>query len=176
MGAAVLFTYASLTKRVNLLELVDHDIEWPTLLFFMFLFMLVGGVEEVGLLALIADGVVRLAAGSPVVAICLILWVSALMSAFVDNIPFTATMLPIVAYLTKVIPGAAETHVLWWALAMGACFGGNGTIVGASPNVVTLGIAEAAGYRITFFGFMKAAFPYMVISVLIANLWLLLFY
>ena len=97
------------------------------------------------------------------------------MSAFVDNIPFTATMLPIVAYLSKVIPGA-ESNVLWWALAFGACFGGNGTLIGASANLVTIGIAESAGYKIRFFGFMKYAFLYMIITVAIANIWLLLFY
>jgi Na+/H+ antiporter NhaD/arsenite permease-like protein len=84
-------------------------------------------------------------------------------------------MLPIVAYLTQVIPGA-ETGVLWWALAFGACFGGNGTIIGASANVVTLGIAESAGYPIRFFQFMKIAFPFMLISVAVANVWLLLAY
>jgi len=138
--------------------------------------MLVGAVEEAGLLAVVADWVLDLSAGNLVIAICMILWVSAIMSAFVDNIPFTATMLPIVAYLTKVIPGAADTNVLWWALALGACFGGNGTMIGASANVVTVGIAEAAGHKISFFGFMKYAFLYMIISVGIANVWLLIAY
>ena len=174
-GAGILFAYAVLTKKVKMLELIEKDIEWSTLLFFIFLFIIVGAVEEVGLLAIIADWVHNLSAGNLTVAICLILWVSALMSAFVDNIPFTATMLPIVAYLTKVMPGA-ENNVLWWALALGACFGGNGTIIGASANVVTIGITEAAGYRISFFGFMKYAFLYMIISVIICNVWLLLFY
>ncbi|PXF54528.1 MAG: citrate transporter [Deltaproteobacteria bacterium] len=174
-GAALLFTYGILTKKVNLLELIEKDIEWTTLLFFMFLFILVGAVEEAGLLDLIADWVLHLSHGSLVASICLILWVSAIMSAFVDNIPFTATMLPIVAYLSKVIPGA-ESNVLWWALAFGACFGGNGTMIGASANVVTLGIAESAGYPIRFFGYMKVGFLYMLISVAIANVWLLLFY
>ncbi len=174
-GASLLFTYGLLTKRIDLLHLIEKDIEWTTLLFFIFLFMLVGAVEETGLLAIIADWVMELSAGNLVMAICLILWVSAIMSAFVDNIPFTATMLPIVAYLTKEIPGA-ESGVLWWALAFGACFGGNGTMIGASANVVTLGIAEAAGHHIKFFGFMKVAFLYMVISVALANVWLLLFY
>lgn len=174
-GASLLFTYGLVTKRINLLELIEKDIEWTTLLFFIFLFMLVGAVEEAGLLALIADWVLDLSRGDLVMAITLILWVSAIMSAFVDNIPFTATMLPIVAYLTKVIPGA-ESGVLWWALALGACFGGNGTIIGASANVVTMGIAEAAGHPIKFFDFMKVAFLYMIISVAIANAWLLLFY
>ncbi len=174
-GASVLFTYGLVTKKVDLIHLIEKDIEWPTLLFFIFLFILVGAVEDVGLLDMIADWVFHLSAGSLVAAVCLILWVSAIMSAFVDNIPFTATMLPITAYLTKVIPGA-ESGVLWWALALGACFGGNGTMIGASANVVTLGIAEAAGHRITFFGFMKVAFIYMILSVGIANVWLLIFY
>ncbi len=174
-GASLLFTYALVTKKVDLLEVVEKDIEWTTLLFFMFLFILVGSVEETGLLDMVADGVYRLSQGSLTVATCLILWVAAIMSAFVDNIPFTATMLPITAYLSRVIPGA-ETHVLWWALALGACFGGNGTMIGASANVVTLGIAEAAGHRIKFFEYMKVGFIYMLISVAIANVWLLIFY
>ncbi len=174
-GAGLLFTYGIITKRINLLELIEKEIEWSTLLFFMFLFILVGSVEETGLLDIIADWVFHLSHGSLPKAICLILWVSALMSAFVDNIPFTATMLPITAYLTRVIPGA-ESNVLWWALALGACFGGNGTMIGASANVVTLGIAEAAGHQIKFFQYMKVGFVYMIISVGIANLWLLLFY
>ncbi|OCC16148.1 Na+/H+ antiporter NhaD type [Dissulfuribacter thermophilus] len=174
-GASLLFTYGLITKKVDLLHLIEKDIEWPTLLFFIFLFILVGAVEETGLLDIIADWVLSLSQGSLVVSICLILWVSAIMSAFVDNIPFTATMLPIVGYLTKVIPGA-ESGVLWWALAFGACFGGNGTMIGASANVVTLGIAESAGYPIRFFGFMKIAFIYMLVTVGVANIWLLLFY
>ena len=95
-GAGLLFTYGILSKKVKMLELVEKDIEWTTLLFFIFLFMIVGAVEEAGLLAVIADWVLDLSAGNLVIAICLILWVSAIMSAFVDNIPFTATMLPIV--------------------------------------------------------------------------------
>ena len=173
MGASVLFTVAILTGKVNLIELIEKDIEWPTLMFFIFLFMLVGAVESSGLLALIADWILKLSAGNFVVACSLIIWVAAIMSAFVDNIPFTATMLPIVAYLSTVIPGSENT--LWWALALGACFGGNGTIIGASANVVTMGIAESRGYRISFGGFMKTAFPFMIISVLIAHAWLLIF-
>ncbi|MEW6215430.1 MAG: ArsB/NhaD family transporter, partial [Nitrospirota bacterium] len=174
-GAGMLFTYSILTKKVKMLELIEKDIEWTTLLFFIFLFIVVGAIEEAGLLSLIADWVLKLSRGNLVVAICMILWVSAIMSAFVDNIPFTATMLPITAYLTKVIPGA-ESNVLWWALSLGVCLGGNGTMIGASANVVTMGIAEAAGHPIGFFAFMKYAFVYMLISVAIANVWLLIFY
>ena len=174
-GASILFTFGVLTKKVKMLELIEKDIEWPTLLFFLFLFILVGCVEEAGLLSLIADWVLNLSRGNLLLATCLILWVSALMSAFVDNIPFTATMLPITAYLSQAIPGA-ENNVLWWALALGACYGGNGTIIGASANVVAMGIAEAAGYPIRFFDFMKVGFVYMVISLVLANIWLLIFY
>ena len=173
MGAAVLLTIAIITEKVNLIELIEKDIEWPTLMFFIFLFILVGAVESSGLLALVADWILDLSAGNFVMACGLILWVAAIMSAFVDNIPFTATMLPIVAYLSGVIPGAENT--LWWALALGACFGGNGTIIGASANVVTMGIAESRGYRISFIGFMKTAFPFMIITILIAHAWLLIF-
>jgi Na+/H+ antiporter NhaD/arsenite permease-like protein len=95
------------------------------------------------------------------------------MSAIVDNIPFTATMLPIVAYLTKTVPGA-EDMVLYWALALGACFGGNGTIIGASANVVTAGLMEKAGYPITFVQFMKVGMPFMIMGMVISSLWLVL--
>ncbi len=173
VGAAILLTIAIITEKVNLIELIEKDIEWPTLMFFIFLFIMVGAVESSGLLAVIADWILDLSAGNFVIACSLILWVAAIMSAFVDNIPFTATMLPIVAYLSGVIPGAENT--LWWALALGACFGGNGTIIGASANVVTMGIAESRGYKISFIGFMKTAFPFMIITILIAHAWLFIF-
>ncbi|MDD5223811.1 MAG: ArsB/NhaD family transporter [bacterium] len=172
-GAGVLFAYGVLTKKIKIFELLEKDIEWSTLLFFVFLFIIVGAVEEAGLLSLVADYVLKLSQGNLTVAVCLILWVSAIMSAFVDNIPFTATMLPITAYLTNVIPGA-ETGVLWWALALGACLGGNGTLIGASANVVTMGISESAGHPIRFLDFMKYGFIFMLISVAICNLWLLI--
>ncbi len=172
-GAAILTTVALLTHKVDLLHMIEKDIEWPTLMFFIFLFILVGGVQEAGLLSVIADWILSVSGGSYLLSMTLILWVSAIMSAFIDNIPFTATMLPIVAYLSSVIPGAENT--LWWALALGACFGGNGTIIGASANVVTMGIAESQGYRISFVGFMKTAFPFMILSILICQVWLMLF-
>jgi len=173
IGASLLFTVGLVTNKVDLFHLIEKDIEWPTLMFFIFLFVLVGAVEEAGLLAVVADWILELSGGSYLLSMTLILWVSAIMSAFVDNIPFTATMLPIVSYLTTVIPGAENT--LWWALALGACFGGNGTIIGASANVVTMGIAESRGYKISFFGFMKTAFPYMILSILLCQVWLMVF-
>lgn len=174
-GAALLFTFALVTGKVRLQDFIEREIDWGTLLFFIFLFMVIGAVEEAGLLSAIADGILALSRGNLTAAICLILWGSALMSAFVDNIPFTATMLPVTAYLSQVIPGT-EGHVLWWALALGACLGGNGTLIGASANVVTVGLAEARGHHISFRQFFRIGFLYMVLSVAICNLWLLLFY
>jgi len=170
-GAAILFSYAVVTEKVDIIRLIEKDIEWPTLLFFIFLFMLVGAVDSTGLLALVANWILHLSHGNFTAALTFILWVSAIMSAFVDNIPFTATMLPIVAYLSQVIPGSGNT--LWWALALGACLGGNGTMIGASANVVTIGIAESKGYKTTFGAFMKTAFPFMLISIALCQLWLM---
>ncbi len=169
VGAALLLVIS----RVDIVEMLEKEIEWPTLIFFMMLFIVVAGAEETGLIQMIADWVKDVSGGSLVVSILMILWVSALASAIIDNIPFTATMLPIVAYLTTVIPGA-QHGVLWWALSLGACLGGNGTMIGASANVVTVGMAERAGYPISFMYYLKAAFIPMIITVILCSFWLLL--
>jgi Na+/H+ antiporter NhaD/arsenite permease-like protein len=156
----------------DIVEMLEHEIEWPTLIFFIMLFIVVGGAESTGLIQVIADGVRDLSKGSLVIAVILILWVSAIASAFIDNIPFTATMLPIVAYLNQTIPGA-EGGILWWSLALGACLGGNGTLIGASANVVTVGIAESLGYPVSFMKYMKMAWWPMIISVALCMVWLL---
>jgi Na+/H+ antiporter NhaD/arsenite permease-like protein len=169
IGAAVLLVIS----RVDIVEMLEHEIEWPTLIFFMMLFIVVAGAEETGLIQIIADWVMDVSGGSLIAAILMVLWVSAIASAIIDNIPFTATMLPIVAYLTTVIPGA-EHGVLWWALALGACLGGNGSMIGASANVVTVGMAERAGYHISFMYYIKACFIPMIITIILASFWLLL--
>ncbi len=169
VGAAVLMAIS----RVNIVEMLEKEIEWPTLIFFMMLFIVVAGAEETGLIQIIADWVRDVSQGSLVAAILMILWVAAIASAIIDNIPFTATMLPIVAYLTQVIPGA-ESGVLWWALALGACLGGNGTMIGASANVVTVGMAERAGYPISFMEYARMAFVPMLITIVLCTGWLLL--
>jgi len=169
MGAAALLVLS----RVNIVEMLEHEIEWPTLIFFMMLFVVVAGAEETGLIQVIADWVANVSKGSLVVAVIMILWVSAIASAFIDNIPFTATMLPIVAYLNTVIPGA-ESGVLWWSLALGACLGGNGTMIGASANVVTVGIADSLGHHISFMTYMRMAWWPMMITCALSMGWLLL--
>jgi Na+/H+ antiporter NhaD/arsenite permease-like protein len=169
IGASLLLV----VSKVDIVEMLEHEIEWPTIVFFMMLFIVVAGAEETGLIQMIADQIKILSKGNLVTAILLILWVSAIASAIIDNIPFTATMLPIVAFLTIEIPGA-QSGVLWWSLALGACLGGNGTMIGASANVVTVGLSEKAGYPISFMEYFKVAFIPMIITVIFATAWLLL--
>jgi len=170
MGAMLLLTLA----RGDIVEMLEHEVEWPTLIFFMALFIVVAGAEETGLIQVIAEWVAQMSRGSLVVAVLMVLWVSALASAAIDNIPFTATMLPIIAFLNETIPGA-ESGILWWSLALGACLGGNGTMIGASANVVTVGLAEKAGYHISFLYYMKACFVPMLITVVLASFYLVFF-
>ena len=169
VGASILLVWS----RVNIVEMLEKEIEWPTLIFFMMLFVVVAGAEATGLIQIIADWVKNVSGGSLIVATLMILWVSALLSAIIDNIPFTATMLPIVAFLTGEIPGA-QGGVLWWALSLGACLGGNGTMIGASANVVTVGMLEKAGYPVSFMEYLKIAFIPMLITVALCMGWLLI--
>jgi Na+/H+ antiporter NhaD/arsenite permease-like protein len=171
IGAMVLLAIS----RVDIVEMLEHEVEWPTLVFFIALFMVIAGAEETGLIQIIAEWVKDLSGGNLTTAIILVLWVSAIASAFIDNIPFTATMLPIIAFLNQTIPGA-ESGVLWWSLALGACLGGNGTMIGASANVVTVGLMEKAGYHISFLAYMKACWWPMMITVAIAMVYLLIAY
>jgi Na+/H+ antiporter NhaD/arsenite permease-like protein len=159
----------------DIVEMLEHEVEWPTLVFFIGLFMVIAGAEETGLIQMIANWVKDVSGGNLTTAIVLVLWVSAIASAFIDNIPFTATMLPIVAFLNQTIPGA-ESGVLWWSLALGACLGGNGTMIGASANVVTVGLAEKAGYHISFMAYLKACWWPMMITVTISMVYLLIAY
>jgi Na+/H+ antiporter NhaD/arsenite permease-like protein len=159
----------------DIVELLEKEVEWPTLIFFIGLFMVIAGAEETGLIQMIANWVKDVSGGNLTAAIIIVLWVSAIASAFIDNIPFTATMLPIIAFLNQTIPGA-ESGVLWWSLSLGACLGGNGTMIGASANVVTVGLAEKAGYHISFVEYMKACWWPMMITVTICMVYLLVAY
>jgi Na+/H+ antiporter NhaD/arsenite permease-like protein len=159
----------------DIVEMLEKEVEWPTLVFFIGLFMVIAGAEETGLIQIIANMVKDVSGGNLTVAIIIVLWVSAIASAFIDNIPFTATMLPIIAFLNQTIPGT-ESGVLWWSLSLGACLGGNGTMIGASANVVTVGLAEKAGYHISFLEYMKACWWPMMITVTISMVYLLIAY
>jgi len=165
VAALLVWTRADIVKELE-------GVEWPSLIFFIMLFIVVGAVQEVGLIQALADWVNTLAGGSLVVAILLVLWVSAFASMLVDNIPFTLTMLPVVAFLTATVPGA-QGKILYWALAFGACLGGNGTVIAAAANIVAVGLAERVGYPITFNEFLKKGLPVTIATLLIATIWLL---
>ena len=171
LGGAVMLMVWS---RPNVEELL-HDVDWTTLIFFLSLFIVVGAIEEVGLLQATADLARRLAAGNLTVATMLVLWLSAVASGVVDNIPFTAAMLPVAGFLTRMIPGA-ENEVLFWALSVGACFGGNFTLVGASANLITAGISERAGYPVSYMDFLKVGAPLTLLTILLASAYFLIVY
>lgn len=154
---------------------VLQAVEWPVIFFFIGLFILVGGLEQVGVIEAIARKSLQFTGGRLIATAVLILWLSAIASAFVDNIPFVVTMIPLIQDMGRLnhLPSLLP---LWWALSLGACLGGNGAIIGASANVVVAGMAEKRGFLITFVDFMKVAFPLMILSIIISNIYLWLFY
>ncbi len=168
-GAALLMLISNAEPDEILME-----IEWSTVFFFIGLFILVGSLEEVGIIRLLAEKLVNLTHGDMRITAMLILWMSAIISAFVDNIPFVATMIPLIQNM-QLISGMDVTS-LWWALALGACLGGNGTIVGASANVIAAGMLEKRGIKVNFVQYMKLGFPLMIVSIIISTIYLLLFY
>ena len=146
-------------------------VDWTTLVFFMSLFIVVGSIQEVGLISIIASKIGELIGGNLTLAMIVVTWFSAILSMVIANIPFTAAMLPVIAYLTQLIPGA-DNNVLFYCLSIGAAMGGNGSLIGASANMITAGIAERAGYRITYKYFLKKGLPALFITVSLAMLWL----
>jgi Na+/H+ antiporter NhaD/arsenite permease-like protein len=148
-------------------------IEWPTLFFFMGLFVMVGALEERGAIDEVAHAIADVTGGDRTAELLGITWASALGSGIVDNIPFTATMIPVVEQLQA---GNGGDDAYWWALALGACFGGNATLVAAAANVAAAGLAQRAGRPISFIGFMKVGIPATVLSLLIANIYIALRY
>jgi Na+/H+ antiporter NhaD/arsenite permease-like protein len=149
-------------------------VDWRTLLFFLGLFVAASGLEQTGLLQVLANYIGSVSGNSLVVATILIFWVSALISAIVDNIPFVTIMVPVIVYLSQTTGGALPTFA--WSLSLGACIGGNATPVGASANVVGIAMAEKTGYRITWSKFMNYAVPSTLIILVICNLMLVVRY
>ena len=152
-------------------EEIVAGVEWTTILFFTGLFLVVGGLQETGVIQILANGLMDLTEGHMTLTILLILWVSAIVSSFLDNIPFVATLIPLI--LTMQSSGVDVTP-LWWAVSLGACLGGNGTLIGASANVVLSGISNRHGFPITFASYFKVGFPLMLVSVAISTVFLLL--
>lgn len=155
------------------IEEMIEAVDWTTLVFFISLFVVVGAVQEVGLISIIADGIGKMVGENLTLAMILIIWLGGILSTIVANIPFTAAMLPVIGFLTATIPGA-ESKVLFYCLSVGSAMGGNGSLIGASANLVTAGISERAGYTISYLYFLKKGFPALIITLTIATVWLLI--
>jgi Na+/H+ antiporter NhaD/arsenite permease-like protein len=166
LGAVAMLLWVS-PDIESMLKVVD----WTTLMFFISLFIVVGAIQEVGLISIIADAISRLVGDNLTVAVLVLVWSAAFLSGIIANIPFTAAMLPVVGFLTRTIPGASS-QILFYGLSVGSAMGGNSSLIGASSNLVTAGIAERAGYRITYVEFLKAGMPAMIITVAVGTLWL----
>ncbi|MGI9095013.1 MAG: SLC13 family permease, partial [Thermoleophilaceae bacterium] len=151
------------------LESALAEIEWPTLFFFLGLFVMVGALEETGAIKEVADGIASVTAGDRTAELLGIAWVSAVGSAVVDNIPFTATMIPVVEQLQE---GSSGDNAYWWSLALGACFGGNATIIAAAANVAASGMASRAGQPIGFMQFARVGVPVTLISMVMATIYI----
>jgi Na+/H+ antiporter NhaD/arsenite permease-like protein len=175
-GAAILL----LLLKTKDLHSILADCEWTSIFFFMGLFIVIGAVVKVGFVKIMATMVVQATGDNMLRASTIILWFSAVASAIIDNIPFVATMNPLIIDMGKQLWPQTSPDVLtygqlmpvWWALSLGACLGGNGTAIGASANVVVVGMAEKAGKKISFVKFMIYAFPFWLMSIIISNIYL----
>ncbi len=167
---------ASLLLLISKIEPEDmlEKVEWTTIFFFGGLFILVGALVNIGLIDLLGENLLKITDGDIPITTMLVLWMSSIMSSFLDNIPYVATMIPLIHSISEGSVAAYEP--VWWALSIGACLGGNGTIIGASANVVSRGIAEKHGFKISFGYYIKIAFPLMILSIAISMVYLLIFY
>ena len=165
-GAAV---YLLLTRKpiVNYI----NQVEWSSILFFTGLFILVGGLESAGIIKMLANLILKYDHNNTILLMLILLWLSAIVSSFLDNIPFVATLIPLVMTLKG---QGVDVTMLWWAISLGACLGGNGTLIGASANVVLSKVSERNGYKITFGQYLKIGFPLMLLSILISTGYLFL--
>jgi len=166
-GAALLLLISNLQP-----EQVLSPLEWQVIFFFLGLFIIVGALEKTGMIRWVAEQALQVTGGNMVFTALLIIWLSALASAFVDNIPFVATMIPLIFAMGQIQP--LQLEPLWWSLSLGACFGGNGTLIGASANLVVAGLAARRGVSISFPQYFRLGFPLMLISVIVstAYVWL----
>lgn len=171
LGAALLMLLATPHEIDHLL----HEVEWATILFFVGLFILVGGLVEVGVMKILAEKIIALTKGSVSLTSLFLIWVSGILSAVVDNIPYVATMIPLIKEMGQTIRPDALMPV-WWSLSLGACLGGNGTLVGASANVVSVGLAKKSGIQVSFWDFTRYGVLYTLVSLAISSLYVYLRY
>ena len=179
-GAAVLMLLDNWqqrgAKQADNVHRTFADVEWTTIFFFIGLFVVVHAVEVSGLLGLIADKLVGLTGGNIAAAGALILWLSAVLSAILDNIPFVATMIPVIKGMAGAYGGPGAIAPLWWCLSLGACLGGNGTLIGAAANLAVAGIAERNGIRFGFIQYLAYGVPMTLVSIGICQVYVWLRY
>ena len=166
-GLLLLITY---TRNEAMIAKVLSKVEWLAIFFFAGLFVLVGALVETGVIKAMAAEALAVTNGNVPMTAMLILWMSAVASAFIDNIPFVATLIPLIQDMGQM--GLSNLEPMWWSLALGACLGGNGTLIGASANVVVASLAAQHGKQISFIGFMKVAFPVMILTIIMANIYI----
>ena len=170
-GLLLLITYS---HNEAMIAKILIKIEWLAIFFFAGLFVLVGALVETGVIKMLAAEAIEITHGSVEATAMIILWMSALASAFIDNIPFVATMIPLIKDMGAM--GLTNLEPMWWSLALGACLGGNGTLIGASANVVVASMAAQRGKAISFISFMKIAFPLMILSIIISTAYVFIRY
>lgn len=170
LGGASLLMLISISRHEEMVAKILSRLEWLAIFFFVGLFVLVGGLMETGVIKAMATESINITEGDVTMTTMLILWLSAIASAFVDNIPFVATLIPMIKEMGAM--GMTNLEPLWWALSLGACLGGNGTLIGASANVVVAGMASQHGHKISFVGYMKIAFPLMILSIIISSVYI----
>ena len=158
---------ATVGKKHNFIESVLEKIEWGTIFFFIGLFIAVGALIETGIIKQIALYCFEITKGEVLETSLLVLWLSAIISAFLDNIPFVATMIPLIFDMGNM--GIVNLEPIWWSLALGACLGGNGTIIGASANLIVAAMAAEKGHNISFVKYLKVGFPVMLLTILIST-------
>lgn len=177
-GAAILLLVTLLgegaEEQSERVHAAFKEVEWGALFFFMGLFVIVTGVEHAGLLNILGGALIEFTGGDPARTAYATLWLSAVVSAAVDNIPFVATMIPLVESMEAGLGGPAALEPVWWSLALGACLGGNGSLIGAAANVMVSGLGERAGYPISFAKFLKIGLPLMLFTIAIAHFYLYL--
>ena len=156
----------------KMLEKMFSKVEWLAIFFFVGLFILVGALVDTGVIEQLATTAMSLTQGNLAASSMLVLWLSAIASAFIDNIPFVATMIPLIKEMGQL--GMTNLEPLWWSLSLGACLGGNGTLVGASANVVVASLAAQQGHKLSFLKFMYIAFPLMILSIIISSMFIYL--
>ncbi len=170
LGGGFLLMMVTQQKPDEILQ----ELEWSTLFFFIGLFIIVGGLEKTGVVSYLADKMIIATKGEASIATQLILWMSAVFTTIINSIPYTATMISVIENMGGATGG--DVNPLWWALSLGACFGGNGTIIGAAANIIVAGFSQKTDHPLKFLDYLKVGLPIMLVSILLASIYLHLRY